>query len=250
MKKTNFHIKSILFVIVLSLFFSCEKEELIEENPKSFLEIDSDSLSVGNQVLIQNSFLLVRDDLSLWFKAGSHVTFYNTGKVKEGVLAHNQWLLIAGVGQRGSLQTKEWFKAGTKIFFNAKGEVSKGTLYGNSWLPIGWGNSGNKLWFKGGTEISFNYGTVASGFLLNNSFITVTGYSNLATGQTAVWFRKGYKVQFDFYGNAMSGNLVNLNSSRIANNRSVLFTSWTEISFDGERGFVKSGTLYQRTYLY
>jgi len=140
------------------------------------------------------------------------------------------------------LQTKEWFKEKTKVTFDTNGHVVNGTLYGNSWLPIGWGNSGKKLWFKEGTTISFSYGTVSSGILLNNSFILVTGKTN-------VWFRKGYRVEFDFYGNAMSGTLVNLNSSQIANGRKLWFTSWTKITFDGENGYVISGTLNERTYL-
>lgn len=241
MKKIKSYSKSILFFALLTLFCNCEKEELNSENPESLKNINLTKSSTVSYIS-QNSFLQVRNDLSLWFKAGTQITFYNTGKVKQGVLLNNQLLLISGVGQRGSLNTKIWFKAGTKVTFDSNGNVSDGTLNNNSFIPIGWGNSGKKLWFQTGTEISFDYGTVSSGILLNNSFIQVTGY-------TKVWFRKLYRVDFDFYGNALSGVLVNLNSSPIGNGTTIWFRSWTEITYDGEIGFVRSGTLNAKTYL-
>ena len=198
--------------------------------------------SSSGRVLSHDSFLKIRDDLSLWFKAGTYVTFYSTGNVKKANLYYAQYLLISGVGERGSLQTKAWFRPGTEIHFDTNGHVISGTLRENSYLPIGWGNLGRKIWFKGGTKIDFGYGAVASGILLNNTYIQVTGY-------TRVWFRKNYRVNFDFYGNAYSGVLVNLNSSPIGNGVTLLFRSWTEITYDGETGFVRSGSLHQRTYL-
>ncbi len=241
MKKNKFKLKSIFFLMALTLLFSCEKENVDTDISEKFEEVNSKA-SPFDRVLTHDSFLRIRPDLSLWFKAGTHVSFHNNGNVKKAVLYYAQYLLISGVGQRGSLQTKGWFKPGTAIHFDINGHVLKGTLAENSFLPIGWGNSGKKLWFKGGTEIRFGYGVVASAVLLNNSFISVTGY-------TRVWFRKHYRVDFDFYGNAASGNLVNLNSSPIGNGTKIWFRSWTTITYDGETGYVLSGTLHKRTYL-
>lgn len=208
LKKTGF------FVLGTFFLFSCTNEDLKNEDPgKDKLQTVPNSLTTTLYLTADTYLRPSGTETYVLFLHGTQVTLDGAGKVLNGTLVANTYLLPPKEPGQTFHSPIEFIKFTPVTFIEGKGVVSSGTLAQDTWLKI------------------------------------PKKYANPAT-ESPILFRLNTKVDFmpDENARVISGTLANDTYLFPPNAyTSLLFSKWQPVNFDSTNGSVIKGWLAQHT---